>query len=72
MNDGHLVQSLIAAGAFSLLGIALMGLTFFVIVKIAPFSMRKEIEEDQNISLAILIGSIMIAIGMIVGAAVHA
>lgn len=71
MNEGHLVHSLVAAGAFSLLGIALMGLTFFVIVKIAPFSMRKEIEEDQNISLAILIGSIMIAIGIIVGGAVH-
>jgi uncharacterized membrane protein YjfL (UPF0719 family) len=72
MNNGNLVQALIAAGAFSMLGIVLMGAVFFVIVKLSPFSVRKEIEEDQNISLAILIGSIMLAIGVIVGAAVHA
>ena len=43
----------------------LIGLTFFVaafwgIVKVAPFSVRKEIEEDQNTALAILIGSVIL------------
>ena len=46
-------------------------LAFLIIVKIAPFSTRKEIEEDQNTALAILIGSVIIGIAMIVASAVH-
>jgi putative membrane protein len=56
---------------FALIGIVLFALAFFVIVKIAPFSTRKEIEEDQNTALAILIGSVIIGIALIVSAAVH-
>ena len=32
---------------------------------------RKEIEEDQNTSLAVLIGSVIIGIAIIIAAAVH-
>jgi uncharacterized membrane protein YjfL (UPF0719 family) len=56
---------------FSLIGIALFGLAFYIIEKISPFSTRKEIEEDQNTALAILIGSVIIGISLIVAAAVH-
>ncbi len=56
---------------FSLIGIVLFALAFLIIVKVAPFSTRKEIEEDQNIALAILIGSVIIGIALIVAAAVH-
>ena len=56
---------------FSLVGIILFALAFFIIVKIAPFSTRKEIEEDQNTALAILIGSVIIGIAVIVASAVH-
>jgi putative membrane protein len=56
---------------FSLVGITLFALAFFIIVKIAPFSTRKEIEEDQNTALAILIGSVIIGIAVIVASAVH-
>ncbi len=63
----NLVNSLL----FSLIGIALFGLAFYIIEKISPFSTRKEIEEDQNTALAILIGSVIIGISLIVAAAVH-
>jgi len=56
---------------FSLVGIILFALAFLIIVKIAPFSTRKEIEEDQNTALAILIGSVIIGIAVIVASAVH-
>jgi uncharacterized membrane protein YjfL (UPF0719 family) len=56
---------------FSLIGIAMFGLAFFIIEKISPFSTRKEIEDDQNTALAILIGSVIIGIALIVSAAVH-
>lgn len=64
-------RTLLSALAFSGLGIGLFGLAFVVIDKLTPFSLRKEIEEDQNTALAILLGSVFIGIAMIVAAAVH-
>lgn len=67
----QLLNLVVTTVVFSLIGIVLFGLAFFIIVKIAPFSTRKEIEEDQNVALAILIGSVIIGIAMIVASAVH-
>jgi uncharacterized membrane protein YjfL (UPF0719 family) len=67
----QLLNLVVATLVFSLVGIVLFALAFFIIVKIAPFSTRKEIEDDQNIALAILIGSVIIGIAMIVASAVH-
>jgi putative membrane protein len=38
---------------------------------VTPFSIRKEIEEDQNIALGILIGAIMLGLAIIIAAAIH-
>jgi uncharacterized membrane protein YjfL (UPF0719 family) len=67
----HLQQGLISAVVFSLVGIAVFGAAFLVIAKLVPFSMRKEIEVDQNTSLAILIGSAIIGLSIIIAAAIH-
>lgn len=67
----QLLNLVVTTLVFSLVGIVLFALAFLIIVKIAPFSTRKEIEEDQNIALAILIGSVIIGIAMIVASAVH-
>jgi uncharacterized membrane protein YjfL (UPF0719 family) len=67
----QLVNLVVTTLVFSLVGIVLFALAFLIIVKIAPFSTRKEIEEDQNTALAILIGSVIIGIALIVAAAVH-
>ena len=56
---------------YTALGMVFFAIAFFIIVKIAPFSIRKEIEEDQNTSLAILIGSVILGIALIVSAAIH-
>jgi putative membrane protein len=71
MMSEHLITSLIDAVLFSLVGIGVFGLAFFVISKITPFSIRKEIEVDQNTSLGILIGSIIIGLSIIIAAAIH-
>ena len=64
-------RQLIATLAFTILGLLLFGLAFWIIGKVSPFSIRKEIEEDQNTALAIVIASIIIGIALIVSAAVH-
>ncbi len=62
---------LLSTLVFVLLGIIIFALAFIVIVKASPFSVRKEIEEDQNIALAIVIGAVIIGIAMIVAAAIQ-
>ncbi|MEX1368748.1 MAG: DUF350 domain-containing protein [Nannocystaceae bacterium] len=65
------LESMLGALLYSAIGIVLFALAFFVIVKIAPFSIRKEIEEDQNTSLGIIIGAVILGISMIISAAVQ-
>ena len=64
------LSSLVSALLYSLIGIALFGLAFFIIVKVAPFSLRKEIEEDQNTSLGILMGCTLIALAIVLASAI--
>ena len=63
--------SILGALIYSLIGVVLFGVAFFVIVKVAPFSIRKEIEDDQNTSLGIIIGAVIIGISMIIAAAIQ-
>ena len=53
------------------IGILLFAVAFLIIVKVTPFSLRKEIEEDQNTALAIIIASVIIGIALIVSSAIH-
>lgn len=66
-----MVKTLVSALAFSALGIVLFAIAFFIIVKVTPFSLRKEIEEDQNTALAIIIASVILGIALIVSSAIH-
>ena len=56
---------------FSLLGLAVCVVFFLVLVHVCPFSIRKEIEQDQNISLGLIIGAAIIGIAIIISSAMH-
>jgi putative membrane protein len=64
------LQAILNTVLYTFLGLVLFGIAFFIMGKATPFSLRKEIEEDQNIALAIVMGSVIIGIAMIVVAAV--
>jgi len=65
-----LPQAVLNVAAFTVVGLVLFGLAFFLMGKVTPFSLRKEIEEDQNVALAIVIASVIIGIAMIIVAAI--
>jgi putative membrane protein len=56
---------------FVLIGLIVFALVFLIIAKVSPFSMRKELEDDQNIALAIVIGSVILGSALIIAAVVH-
>jgi uncharacterized membrane protein YjfL (UPF0719 family) len=56
---------------FVFIGLTVFGIAYWIVVKLAPFSVHKEIEEDQNIALGIIIGAIIIGIAMIISSAIQ-
>lgn len=67
----QLPELVVSSLIFSGIGIVLFALAYIVIVKASPFSIRKEIEEDQNVALAIVIASVILGIAIIVAAAIQ-
>ncbi|MSP74293.1 MAG: DUF350 domain-containing protein [Myxococcales bacterium] len=64
------MQHVGTALVFSGIGIIVFLLAFFIMIKVTPFSIRKEIEQDHNTSLAILIGAVILGLAHIVAAAI--
>ncbi len=70
MKMSELPNAVVSSGAFALLGILVFAAAFWLMTKIAPFSVRKEIEEDQNVALAVIMAGVIIGIALIVAAAI--
>lgn len=66
-----LVPVVVTTVVFVILGLIIFALAFLIIAKATPFSVRKEIEEDQNVALAIVIASVILGSALIIAAAVH-
>ena len=56
---------------FALMGVGIFWLCFIIIDKITPYDLWAEIIEKRNTALAIVVGAMCIAIGLIVSAAVQ-
>jgi uncharacterized membrane protein YjfL (UPF0719 family) len=70
MNDFHPAYVLNAL-IFALVGIVIFVATFVVIDKVTPFHLWKEIIDNKNVALAILLGAMSIGLCIIIAAAVH-
>ena len=66
-----LLPVLVTTLVFVLLGLIVFAIAFFIIAKASPFSVRKEIEDDQNTALAIVIASVILGSALIIAAAIH-
>ena len=56
---------------FVLIGLVVFAVAFLIVVLVSPFSVKKEIEDDQNQALAIIIGALIIGISIIIAAAIN-
>ena len=71
MPTDPFAKQMITTLAYTVFGLVVFAIAFVIIIKVSPFSVRKEIEVDQNTSLAILIGSVIIGIALIISATIH-
>ena len=67
----NLLPVVITTIVFVVLGLIVFALAFLIIGKATPFSVRREIEEDHNTALAIVIGSVILGTAIIIAAAIH-
>ena len=64
------INMLVSTVVYASIGVVLMGLCFKIITMMVPFCVRKEIEEDQNVALAVLVGSMFLGIAIIIAASI--
>lgn len=71
MQDYINMKAVIASVLFSLIGIVILVIAFWIIEKITPENLWKEIVDRQNKAIAIVAGAFIIAIAIIISAAIH-
>jgi uncharacterized membrane protein YjfL (UPF0719 family) len=56
---------------YALIGVLVFLICFVIVDKLTPYQLWQQIVGEKNVALAIVVGSIAIAIGLIVAAAIH-
>ena len=67
----ELLPTMATTVIFVAIGLVVFAIAFLIVVLVAPFSVKKEIEEDQNTALAIIIGALIIGIAIIIASAIN-
>ncbi len=65
----QLLEVLVTTLIFVLIGLVIFAIAYGILSRV--FHIHKEIEEDQNTALGIVIGSIMIGLALIISAAIQ-
>jgi putative membrane protein len=71
MNEYINLKYVIASVVYSVIGILILVVSFYIIEKITPENIYKEILEKHNQALAIVAAAFMIAVAIIISSAIH-
>ncbi len=64
-------KPIIASLIFSVLGIVILFIAYFIIEKLTPENTWHEITKNKNVALAIVFASFIIGISIIISGAIH-
>jgi uncharacterized membrane protein YjfL (UPF0719 family) len=56
---------------YTVVGLGTFAIAYLIIDKVTPFSLRKELNEDKNVALAIVLGAVFIGIALILSASIR-
>ena len=65
------IKDVVSSVLFSVFGLVLFGIGFYIFDKLTPGDLGSEILEKQNLAAAIVVSALIIGIAIIVGASVH-
>jgi putative membrane protein len=63
--------SLLNALIYAVFGVFILVFSFWILDKLTPFHLWKEVIEKQNVAIAILAGMMALGIAIIIASAVH-
>lgn len=66
----ELLRNLGAAAVYALLGIVLFALAFFAIERMTPGTLWRELIDEHNTALAVVVGAMSIGVSIIIAAAI--
>ena len=69
--EDFFLKPIVASVIYSLLGFVILLVCYFILEKITPEKSWKEISENKNIALAIVLGAFILGISFIIGMAIH-
>ena len=70
MKLSNMGDAVVSSAVFAGIGLVVFAIAFWIMTKISPFSVKKEIEEDQNVALAVIMAGVLIGISLIIAAAI--
>lgn len=70
MKLDHLGEAVVSSAVFAGIGLVVFGIAFWIMNKVSPFPIKKEIEEDQNVALAVIMAGVIIGVSLIISSAV--
>ena len=62
---------IIATILYSFIGVGMFWISFLIIDKLTPYDLWKELVEQRNTALAMVVGAMCLGIAIIVAAAIH-
>ena len=68
---GIQVSNVVNAITYAAIGIVIFAASFLILDKATPYNLWKEIVQEHNLALAILLGAMSLGICVIIAAAVH-
>lgn len=68
---GIQLNNVVNAILYAAIGIVIFAGAFLVIDKVTPYNLWKEIVQEHNLALAILLGAMSLGICVIIASAVH-
>ena len=67
LNYKYIISSVV----YSFIGILILAVSFYILEKVTPENLWKEILVKQNMALAVILGAFILAISIIIASAVH-
>lgn len=67
INVGYVINSI----TFSLIGIIIFGLGFWTFDRLTPYSLWKEVVEEKNVAVAMIVSAVSLGVSLIIASAIH-
>jgi len=71
MNELIQMKYVVASILYSFIGVAILVISFWIIERITPENLWKELVEKKNTAIAIMAAAFMLSIAIIIASAIH-